>query len=79
VKPKLFKCSECGETSSAGEWNKETMTCCTNRDLRRSFVRIQDAGKRGKWYKCPKCHKPVVNSKLVPVLQSEILAGGEQL
>jgi hypothetical protein len=72
VKYKFFQCSECNEVSPAGEWNNETMVCCTNRDLRRSFVRIQDAGKRGKWYKCPKCHKAVVNSSLVPVVQSEI-------
>jgi predicted RNA-binding Zn-ribbon protein involved in translation (DUF1610 family) len=72
MKYKLFTCPKCGNTYSAGEWNGETIKLCTNRDQRRRFVRIQDAGKQARWYQCPGCKAHVNGFDTIPVLASEI-------
>jgi phage FluMu protein Com len=71
AKPTFCQCPHCKEVSTVGEWNVETYKLCTSRETKRSYVRIQDAGKRPKWYVCPKCKKDSKIDQIVPVLKSE--------
>lgn len=52
-------CGWCGRDSSAEEWNNLTYSCCTNREMKRSYLEIYKEkafGRRDpKFYKCPKC------------------------
>jgi hypothetical protein len=74
MKYRFFTCPKCNATHSAGEWNNETITLCKNRDQRRRFVRIQDAGKQARWYQCPSCKAHVNGFDAIPRHTSEVAA-----
>jgi hypothetical protein len=75
MKYKFYTCPHCNKTHSAGEWNDETIKLCTNRDQRRRFVKIQDAGQRAYWYQCPSCKTRVNGFNTIPRHASEVAEG----
>lgn len=55
------KCSWCGDISTLGEWNDDTYSKCTNREMKRAFVPLTEkrafVRKTDSFYICPKCKR----------------------
>lgn len=60
-KDKLVRCSWCGEDSTVEEWDKETMSRCKSREMRRDYISLKNTKAYKKstetYYLCPKCGK----------------------
>lgn len=56
-----IRCGWCGESSRLWEWDAETFSKCTNREMKRAFTSLTDSKafihKSNTFYICPKCSK----------------------
>ena len=59
IDPVVWKCPECGNRHSIGEWDSSTLTRCSNRKDKRKFksLSIDSCRKQGsrRVYLCPSC------------------------
>ncbi len=78
-------CQWCAEESALEDWDQNTYSQCTNREMRRLYMSVADLKAyekdSGKFYKCPKCGQWLKGSQLILISDDESIRklGGEPI